>query len=169
MPDSLNPLSGLTDSTVGRTIPTVPTQELTNTDFLQLLAAQLQYQDMSSPMSNSEMLQQLTQMNSITSMNSLVTAISDLSYLSLTSYATSMVGKEVTIAEKIDADGNITKKTGVITGITLYEGTPMVCVDGKTYDIGKIMSMGTVPDSDAGEGDSGTDSGSDSSGGSVDA
>ena len=37
---------------------------LDSTDFLKLIAAQLQNQDMTNPMSNSEMMQQLSQMSS---------------------------------------------------------------------------------------------------------
>ena len=36
--------------------------EMSMEDFWKLLAAQLQYQDMSNPMSNSEMMSQMTQM-----------------------------------------------------------------------------------------------------------
>ena len=37
--------------------------EMSMDDFWQLMAAQLQYQDMTNPMSNSEMMNQMTQMN----------------------------------------------------------------------------------------------------------
>ena len=116
-----------------------PSKELTSTDFLKLLAAQLQYQDMTNPMSNTEMMSTLTQMSSMNATNSMVNAISimtssmnDVLTVNLTSYATGMMGKEVTIA-LVDKDGKATgeKITGVVDGISLYEGSPMVYVDGK--------------------------------------
>ena len=53
-----------------------PSKQLTSTDFLKLLAAQLQYQDMTNPMSNTEMMSTLTQMSSMTATNSMVDAMS---------------------------------------------------------------------------------------------
>ncbi|MBS6561687.1 MAG: hypothetical protein KH355_15665 [Clostridiales bacterium] len=46
---------------------------LTMEDYFQLLAAQLRYQDSSNPMSNSEMMAQLTQMATVEAMNTLST------------------------------------------------------------------------------------------------
>ena len=40
-------------------------------DFLQLFAAQLKYQDMSSPMDNAQMMQQLTQVSTVTAMDTM--------------------------------------------------------------------------------------------------
>lgn len=136
-----------------------PSKDLTSTDFLKLLAAQLQYQDMTNPMSNSEMMSTLTQMSSMNATNSMVNAIStvtssmnDMLTVNLTSYATGMMGKEVTIA-LVDKDGKATgeKITGVVEGISLYEGSPMVYVDGKGYPLSQVMSIGTVPKGESGE------------------
>lgn len=133
-----------------------PSKELTSTDFLKLLAAQLQYQDMTNPMSNTEMMSTLTQMSSMNATNSMVNAIStmtssmnDVLTVNLTSYATGMMGKEVTIA-LVDKDGKATgeKITGVVDGISLYEGSPMVYVDGKGYPLSQVMSIGSVPKED---------------------
>lgn len=130
-----------------------PSKDLTSTDFLKLLAAQLQYQDMTNPMSNTEMMSTLTQMSSMNATNAMVNAIStmtssmnDVLTVNLTSYATGMMGKEVTVA-LLDKDGKATgeKITGKVDGISLYEGSPMVYVDGKRYELSQVMSIGTVP------------------------
>ena len=42
--------------------------EMSMDDFWQLMAAQLQYQDMTNPMSNSEMMNQMTQMATMNAM-----------------------------------------------------------------------------------------------------
>ncbi|MCI9546151.1 MAG: hypothetical protein HFH60_05625 [Lachnospiraceae bacterium] len=141
-----------------------PSKDLTSTDFLKLLAAQLQYQDMTNPMSNTEMMSTLTQMSSMNATNAMVNAISvmtssmnDVLTVNLTSYATGMMGKEVTIA-LVDKDGKATgeKITGKVDGISLFEGAPMVYVDGKRYGLAQVMSIGDVPkedDKNEGEGD----------------
>lgn len=131
-----------------------PNKDLTSTDFLKLLAAQLQYQDMTNPMSNTEMMSTLTQMASMNATTSMTTAMStmtssmnDVLTVNLTSYATGMMGKEVTIA-LLDKDGKATgeKITGTVDGISLYEGSPMVYVEGKGYQMSQVMSIGKVPE-----------------------
>ena len=58
-----------------RKVGTYSKTTLDSTDFLKLIAAQLQNQDMTNPMSNSEMMQQLSQMSSIQTMSELKAAI----------------------------------------------------------------------------------------------
>ena len=48
---------------------------ITMTGFFQLLAAQLQNQDMTNPMDNSEIMAQMTQMAMVQSLTSMTTAI----------------------------------------------------------------------------------------------
>ena len=140
-----------------------PSKELTTTDFMKLLAAQLRYQEMTNPMSNSEMMSTMTQMSSISAMNSMTQSVTnmtgatnDVLTVNMTSYATGMMGKEVTIA-LVDDDGKATgeKVTGTVEGVSLFEGTPMVYVDGKGYQLSQVMSIGEVKEST--EGDDKTD------------
>ena len=104
-------------------------------------------------MSNSEMMSTLTQMASmnattsmISSMTSMTSSMNDVLTVNLTSYATGMMGKEVTVA-LVDKDGKLTgeKITGKVDGVSLYEGSPMVYVDGKKYDLSQVMTVGEVP------------------------
>ena len=119
-------------------------------DFFQLLAAQLQYQDMNSPMSNSEMMNQMTQMASMSAMSQLSDAIAQIasvtnnqSELMLTTYSTNMLGKEVTIAT-VNDDGEVTGEIkGVVSGVDLTDGQ-YVYVNGSRYSISQIMAVGNV-------------------------
>lgn len=115
------------------------------TDFLKLIAAQLQYQDMTNPMSNSEMMQQLSQMSSIQTMNDLRTVITNMNDISVTNYAASLVGKEVTIAAE-DSEGKLKAIEGLVTGSGLYQGETVVFVDGKAYTISQVMAVGKIPE-----------------------
>ena len=127
---------------------------MTVDDFWQLFAAELQYQDMSNPMDNADMMNQMTQMSSMNVMSSMADAISNfsvvvnnLSTVTLTSYSTGLLGKEVTVALTNDEGKVVGKTKGVVTGVDLTGGTS-VYVDGKKYSISQIMSMGEVPDTD---------------------
>ena len=137
------------------------TNGLTTDDYWQLMAAQLQYQDMTNPMDNSEMMNQMVQMSSMSAMTQLSEAIANfstvtnnLSTVTLTSYSTGMLGKEVTVAitEKDEETGETIVKEkvkGTVTGIDLT-GATSVYVNGKRYELSQIMSVGDVPDDTAG-------------------
>ncbi len=121
-------------------------------DFWQLLAAQLQYQDMTNPMSNSEMMNQMVQMATMNAMTQVSNAVANfatvtnnLSQVTLTQYSTGMIGREVTVAE-INEEGKVIGKTkGVVEGVDLT-GAQYVYIDGKKYELAQIMSVGEVPE-----------------------
>ena len=128
--------------------------EMTMDDFWQLLAAQLKYQDMTNPMSNSEMMQQMTQMSSMNTMTKLSDAISsiasvtnNLSQVTLTTYSTGLLGREVTIAITNDKGELSDTIKGTVTGVDLT-GATSVYVGGKKYELAQIMAVGDVPKKD---------------------
>lgn len=71
---------------------------LTMEDFLQLMIAQFQNQDIDNPASTSDMMNQLISMSTIQSMKTMTDAAT-------MSYAASLVGKTVTIGEYTSASG----------------------------------------------------------------
>ena len=130
---------------------------LTTDDYWKLMAAQLQYQDMTNPMDNSEMMNQMVQMSSLSSMTKLSEAIANfstvtnnLSTVTLTTYSTGLLGKEVTVAnmEKDEETGETKVKEkvkGTVTGVDLT-GATSVYVNGKKYDLSQVMAVGDVPE-----------------------
>ncbi len=132
-------------------------------DFWKLLAAQLRYQDMSNPMSNSEMMGQLTQMATMSAMDGMSTivntAMSNMAQISLSSYATTLLGREITVAE-VDKEGNLTgTTTGVVEGLSLTGSNPYIYINGKEYNLSQIMSMGKIPEKEEGGDETGKDEG----------
>lgn len=132
-------------------------------DFYKVLAAQLKYQDADNPMNTSEMMAQMVQ-------TQMISAITEMTTTNTISYATSMMGRDVTMAE-IDAIGRFTGETtsGTVTGVMLGD-MPIVYIGDKGYFLSQIMNVGEVPekpedpDADAGDkgdaGDTGGDNGS---------
>ena len=110
-------------------------------DFLRLMAAQMQNQDMNNPMSESEMLAQMAQMAT-------VTAMTNMTDVAVTTYSASLVGKEVTLAHMDKDKESINQLVGKVTGAGLYGGQQIIFVGGKSYNISQIMAIGVLPDAD---------------------
>lgn len=120
---------------------------LSLSDFYTLLAAQLKYQDADNPMDTSEMMASMVQ-------TQMIEAITQMTSMNTTSYATSMMGKEVTVA-LVDKDGMYAgEKKGVVTGVVLGDN-PIIFVDGEGYSLSQVVAVGEIPEQkDPDEGDS---------------
>lgn len=110
-------------------------------DFLQLISAQLQNQDMMNPMSDTEFISQLAQFTSLQINQTLAENQS-------MAMAMDFLGKEVTVANAANT-GSLEKATGVVEKVTFYEGTPMVYVNGKQYSLYQVMEIGSTKGSEA--------------------
>ena len=125
--------------------------DLSIDDFWKLMAAQLQYQDPMNPMSNSDMMNQMTQMATMNAMTQVTDAVAkfatvsnNLSQVTLTTYSTGLLGKEVTVAIT-NEEGEVTgTKKGTVTGVDLT-GATAVYIDGKKYELSQVMGIGDVP------------------------
>ena len=116
--------------------------ELDTETFLQLIVAQIQNQDMlgmgdsgGSSNNSGEYVNQLLQMT-------LVQSISDMMDMSMTSYAMSMVGKEVTVA-KVDGT-KVEAVKGIVSGVSMYGDEPILHVNGEQYKLSQVMTVGST-------------------------
>ncbi|WP_296560011.1 flagellar hook capping FlgD N-terminal domain-containing protein [uncultured Acetobacterium sp.] len=103
-------------------------------DFLKLMVAQLQNQDMNNTADTSQYTTQMAQF-------SMVQALTDLTELSKTTYSLSMIGKEVTLAES-KADGSLNVITGTVEGVNLFNGDAQIIVNGANYPMTSVMEVG---------------------------
>ncbi|MBS4959350.1 MAG: hypothetical protein KHZ62_00830 [Clostridiales bacterium] len=113
------------------------TNALDMDSFLQLLAAQISNQDILNPNSNTDYMNQMAQM-------SMVQAVNDMMLMSLTTYASSMIGKEVVVAEVNGS--NVEKVEGVVTGVSIYGSEPILHINGKDYALSQVMVIGKMPE-----------------------
>jgi flagellar basal-body rod modification protein FlgD len=118
-------------------------QSLSMDDFFQLMVAQLQNQDMFSPVDNTQFINQMAQF-------SMVNALADMQELSSVSYGMSLIGKTATVAYITDA-GQMESATGRIDGVNLFNGKTEVVIGGESYGIANVMTVG-----DAGDGTGGS-------------
>lgn len=124
--------------------------DLQMTDWMTLLVAQLQNQDMDNQVDTTEMISQLAQYSQIQAIQELVSIGEDMYATSITSYAASLIGKEVTVAEiktttstSGTTDELVTTK-GKVTGVTLFEGEPYVYIGDQQFSLSQIMIVGDV-------------------------
>ena len=115
--------------------------ELNMEDFLQLMIVQLQNQTIEDTMDTSEMMNQMVQMQ-------MISALTNMTEASIMGYASSLVGKEVTIGIM---DGNqVIEKVVTVTGTGTSDGEQVLfCTDenGKveTYHLNQVMAVGKLP------------------------
>ena len=137
--NSMADISGLLGSN-SITTPKHTTSRKNNTeldmmDFLQLMIVQLQSQTIDDAMDTSEMMNQMVQMQ-------MISAISNMTETNVMSYASSLVGKVVTIG-LVTKDG-LEEREGLVTGQQVIFGKD---ASGKieTYGLNQIMAVGQLP------------------------
>ncbi len=121
------------------------------TGYFQLLAAQLQNQDMNNPMDNSELMAQMTQMAMVQSMTSMTDALKTSTAVTTQTYAASLVGQEVTMAQtKKNSYGQeipYDVKYAKVEWVNFTSGDPTIKLEGddKEYSLAHLVGMGKVP------------------------
>ena len=111
---------------------------LSSESYFKLLSAQLANQDMTSPMDNSEMMAQMTQMAMVQSLGTMTTNMKQEMTLTKTSYLAGLIGKDVSAkvpeAEQ-KANPNAPKeKSGVIASVNLTGDEPSFRLQGDVTD-----------------------------------
>ena len=101
--------------------------------FLQLLVAQMKYQDPMEPTSNTEYISQYAQFSQVEALNNMSTT------MELSRYST-YVGKEV-IIESTDGSGKSTQTRGFVDYVTFEEGKAYLSIDGNLYKASDIVSV----------------------------
>lgn len=121
------------------------------TGYFQLLAAQLQNQDMTNPMDNSEIMAQMTQMAMVQSLTSMTEAIDTSTAVTSQTYAGGLLGQEVTIAvteEKAGQEVPVSVKYAKVQSIDFTTGDPTIRLEGdtKVYKLAHVIGIGQIPD-----------------------
>lgn len=96
--------------------------------YLKLIVAQMKNQDFNNPMDDSEVLAQMAQY-------SMLEGIKNMTQQSSISYASSLVGKVVTVD---DGSGSY---TGMVESVTVKNGEPYLMVDGMSYKSDKVTDI----------------------------
>ena len=130
---------------------TVGKAELGKDAFLNLLVAQLKYQDPSSPTDSSQFMQQTATFTMVEKLEELAKAQTTMVNAQNLASATSLVGRKVSWTE-----GTATK-SGVVSAVTMNNGTAQLSVGDLTIDLGAVTKVEPVA---AGGSSAGTSTGS---------
>ena len=102
---------------------------------------QLKNQDFMNPVDDTQYVTQLAQFTTMQQMQ-------ELAYNAKSTYATSLVGKDVTAA-KITVNGDLTTTEGPVEKVSLLDGEYMIFVGGKGFTLDEIMEVKPSSQSDS--------------------
>jgi flagellar basal-body rod modification protein FlgD len=104
--------------------------------FLNLMVAQLRYQDPMNPADSGQFLAQNAQFTALEKMQDVADQTAALLSAQISFGAAGMVGKNVTYQ---NADG--TKTSGLVGSVTYDASGPMLVVDGASVSLGQVESI----------------------------
>ena len=115
-----------------------PAEQMGKDTFLKLLVAQLKYQNPLEPTDSAQFMAQTAQFTLVEKMEELAKSQAAMVNAQNLSSATSLVGREITWT-----DGNATK-SGVVTAVTMNNGTAQLAVGDLTVDLSAVTKVTPV-------------------------
>jgi flagellar basal-body rod modification protein FlgD len=143
-------------TTTGLYQPATQTSKEDKEMFLNLMVAQLRYQDPLNPADSGEFLAQSAQFTSLEKMQDVADQNAALLSSSVAFGASNMIGKPVTY---LDADGK--SVSGTVDSVSFDQFGPMLHVGDQTVSLGQVTTVGTPPATTTGDTDT-TDTTTDS-------
>ena len=131
--------------TGGMLVPGMPTTQSEAAEdkqmFLELMVAQLRYQDPMNPTDSSEFLAQSAQFTALEKMQDVADRTAELLGAQMAFGASALVGRHVSW---LGEDGTTTL-TGTIDGVTFGTSGPVFDIDGTEVPLGSILSVTAGP------------------------
>jgi flagellar basal-body rod modification protein FlgD len=117
----------------------VPTQTLGQDEFLKLLVTKMQSQDPMNPQGDTEFISQMAQFTSLENSKSMQADLQSLT-------ASGMLGRSVTIKGASSINGQQPDVTGIVTSVSMKNGSPTIEVDGDDYDLNQVLEISNPAD-----------------------
>ncbi len=111
---------------------------MSQSDFLNLLSTQLQYQDPTNPESNTDFAAQMAQFSSLSEMNTLTSTMTNFAGISQLSSGSSLIGQSVTTTAT-DSNGNAVN--GTVTGALVNNSELYLTVNGLEVPYSSVTSV----------------------------
>jgi flagellar basal-body rod modification protein FlgD len=110
----------------------MPVQTLGQDDFLKLLVTQMTSQDPMNPQTDTNSIAQMAQFSALEQSRTTQSVMTQIQ-------ADSLIGKQV----QLQSDAGTTV-AGLVTGVQMDSGNPMIVVNGNMYDLSTITTV-TLP------------------------
>ena len=104
--------------------------------FLQLLVAQMRYQDPNNPASTTEFMSQTATFTQVEKLEELATQNAELLTLQRALSAGALVGHEITWT-----DDTGSPQTGTVSSVRFFGGEPVAVVDGREVPFGRLTEV----------------------------
>lgn len=104
--------------------------------FLQLLVAQVKYQDPLEPMNNNEAMAQTAQFTMVEQMTKVAEQQKELLGFQQATLAAGLIGRSAT---GVEDDSGVTV-SGVVTAVEFNQGDPQLIIDGKRIGVDSVIS-----------------------------
>ncbi len=137
---SINPLAATSATAAGQVSSGSALQSLGADGFLQLLVAQLRYQNPMSPSDPNAMLQQTSQLAQVETLDAVADTQRQLLTLQQTAIAAGLIGREVTA---VGSEGS--PLTGVVDSVRFSEDGPLLIVDGNEIPLALATELRAAP------------------------
>ena len=122
-------------------ISSTPSATDLQTDYMKLLVTQLQNQNPLEPLDNKDMSAQLAQFSQLQQTENLNTSFGKVLESVQRSYASSLIGKEVSFQVPA-ADGTIQTQTGEVDEVVIgADGTLLLMVDDRQVKLADVTSI----------------------------
>jgi flagellar basal-body rod modification protein FlgD len=115
------------------TLPSESSKILSQQDFLQLLVTQMQNQNPLEPQSDTQMAAEMAQFTSLQQSSSMSSSLAMIQ-------ADSLLGSTVNL--QVDPK---TLANGVVQGVVVKNGTPMILVNDSAYNLNQVISVAPTP------------------------
>ena len=117
-------------------VPSMGSQTLSQSDFLNLLVAQMKSQDPLNPQSDTQMAAQMAQFTSLQQASTMSANIATMLTQQQSLQASSMLGGTVVL--QVDKD-NFT--SGVVQSVQYSGGTPKIVVNNTAYNLNQVLTL----------------------------
>ena len=122
-------------------VTTTPSASNLQMDYMKLLVTQLQNQNPLDPLDNKDMSAQMAQFSQLQQTENLNTSFSQVLDVVQRSYASSLIGKEVSFESQAD-DGTTRTSTGAVEQITIGDNkTILLTVGGQQIDLADVAAI----------------------------
>jgi len=119
----------------------IPSASDIQMDYMKLLVTQLRYQNPLEPLNNNEMASQLAQLSQLQQLESMNSRFAQVLANIERTYASSLIGKEVSYIKNGDSDSNEIETGTVEKVINDFDGKVAVVIDGHTVTLENIVSV----------------------------